>query len=143
MKSHTKYFYWILLTILVYLTMFYYSGRNDFVLTQNILTGEVQPETHKGYHLTYPWILASKIDDRPHRFCIPSATRNMSCKLVKFDTSKWKDLIEYEGFHYYWWYNRFSFNSGQETYKGVDNLLFGHSWGNSRGRFVIILDSVN
>jgi hypothetical protein len=127
---------------LLYLSCYHYTDSYEFGMTQNFFTGEVKPDGHAGRHITYPWVLATKIDTRPHRVSIASATRNLNCRLVQFDPSKYQELIRIEGFHYYWWYNRFSFNSGQETYRGVDNLLLGHSYGNNRGSFVKIIQEI-
>lgn len=124
---------------LFYLPFYHWTDSYEFGITYNLFTGEVKPDKHTGHHLTAPWVIETKIDTRPQRICIASATRNMNCRLVQFDTSQWKELIRIEGFHYYWWYNRFSFNSGQETYRGLSNLLLGHSYGNTRGSFVKII----
>ena len=125
-----------------YLSFYHYSDSYEFGITFNLFTGECNADKHTGHHLTLPWVLATKIDTRPQRVCITSATRNMDCRLVQFDTTQWRELIKFEGFRYYWWYNRFSFNSGQETYRGVRNLLLGHAYGESRGSFVKIIQEV-
>ena len=125
-----------------YLSFYHYTDSYEFCITYNILNGDLKSDEHAGHHLSLPWVLATKIDTRPQRVCITSATRNMDCRLVQFDTTQWKELIKFEGFRYYWWYNRFSFNSGQETYRGVRNLLFGHSYGKTRGSFVKIIQEV-
>ena len=76
------------------------------------------------------------------RWLYIQSSRNINCRLVQFDTSQWKALVQYEGFHYYWWYNRISFSWSQETYRGVDNLLLGHAYGVNRGKFVKILQEI-
>jgi len=129
----------IILPFLSYFMFYHHSQSYEFVITRNIITGETKPDSHAGYHISWPWILASKIDTRPHKVCIASASRNLNCRLVQFDTSQWRVLLTYEGFHYYWWYNRISFNWSQETYRGVDNLLLGHAYGKTRGSFVKVL----
>lgn len=125
-----------------YLVFYHYTDSYEFGITYNVFTGECKADKHTGHHLTMPWVLATKIDTRPQRICIASATRNLDCRLVQFDTTQWRELIKFEGFRYYWWYNRFSFNSGQETYRGVRNLLLGHSYGKNRGSFVKIIQVV-
>lgn len=132
----------VLFLFVCYLAFYHYTDSYEFGITYNVFTGECKSDKHTGHHLTLPWVLATKIDTRPQRVCIASATRNMDCRLVQFDTTKWRDLIKFEGFQYYWWYNRLSFNWGQESYRGVRNLLLGHSYGNSRGSFVKILQKV-
>ena len=125
-----------------YLAFYHYTDNYEFGLTYNLFTGEVKPDRHTGHHLTYPWVLETSIDIRPQRVCITSASRNINCRLVQFDTSEYRELIRREGFRYYWWYNRFSFNSGQETYRGVTNLLLGHAYGANRCPCVKILQEV-
>ena len=125
-----------------YIMFYHHTESYEWCITRNVITGEMKPDQHSGFHFTAPWVLASKIDTRPRKVCIASASRNMNCRLVQFDTTYWKELVQYEGFHYYWWYNRISFNGSQETYRGVDNLLLGHAYGATRGKFVKILQEV-
>jgi hypothetical protein len=127
---------------LFYLLFYHYTDNYEFGLTQDLFSGEVKPDKHSGHHFTAPWVLATKIDTRPRKVCIASASRNMVCRLVQFDTAYWKDLIKVEGFRYYWWYNRVSFNWSQETYRGIDNLLLGHAYGVNRCKCVKILEEV-
>lgn len=127
---------------LFYLSCYHYTDQYQFGLTFNFVTGEVKPDGHSGHHFSPPWVQATKIDTRPQRVCIVSASRNLNCRLVQFDTSKWEDLIKWEGFHYYWWYNRFSLNSGQESYRGVKNLLLGHAYGQNRCDCVKVLQEI-
>ncbi len=131
-----------ILSLFFYMFCYHYTDNYEFGLTQNIISGRIAPDNHSGHHLTAPWVLVTKIDIRPHKVCIASASRNMVCRLVQFDTTHWRELIRIEGFHYYWLYNRISFNWSQETYRGVDNLLLGHSYGANRGKFVKILQEV-
>ncbi len=132
----------IAVLFLCYLMFYHYTESYEFGITYDFFTGEVKADTHTGYHLTAPWVLATKIDTRPQQVCIVSATRNMDCRLVQFDTTRWRELIKYEGFRYYWWYNRFSFNSGQTTYRGIRNLLLGHAYGSTRCSCVKIIQEV-
>lgn len=132
----------VLFILLVYISCYHYTSVHEFGITFNFTSGVIKPDDHTGHHFTPPWVLAAKIDTRPVKVCIASATRNLDCRLVQFDPSKYKELIRYEGFHYYWWYNRFSFNSGQHTYRGVDNLLLGHAYGQYRCSCVEIIQTV-
>lgn len=132
----------VLSLFVLYLALYHYTDQYEFGITYNLVTGEVKPDSHTGHHLTAPWVLATKIDTRPQQVCITSASRNLNCRLVQFDPTKWKELIQLEGFHYYWWYNRLSFNIGQKTYRGVPNLLLGHSYGQNRCSCVRILQEV-
>lgn len=143
MKKYKNVIASVSLTLLFfYLSCYHYTRSHEFGLVYNLITGEVKPDGRSGHHLSYPWVLAAKIDARPIRVCIASVSRNLNCRLVKFDTSQYRELIKTEGFRYYWWYNRLSFNSGQETYRGTANLLLGHSYGINRGSFVIILEEI-
>jgi hypothetical protein len=130
------------LILFFYIFCYHYTGGHEFGITYNLFSGEIAPDGHSGHHLSYPWVQATKIDARPIRVCIASVSRNLNCRLVQFDPSQYKELIKIEGFHYYWWYNRISFNWGQETYRGIDNLLLGHSYGVNRGSFVKVLEDV-
>jgi hypothetical protein len=66
----------------------------------------------------------------------------MNCRLVQFQTDEWREVIKFEGFRYYWFYNRFSFNSGQETYRGFKNLMLGHAYGQNKCSCVKILQEI-
>ena len=112
-----------------YLGFYHYTDQYELGLTFNLSTGEIKTDSHTGHHLSAPWVLATKLDLRPIKVCITSASRNINCRLVQFDVLKWKELIQLEGFHYYWWYNRISFNMDQETYRGFENLMLGHAYG--------------
>jgi len=140
-----KYRYWIYLVIsffLFYLTSFHYTESYQVGISYNLFSGEIKKDDRTGYHITYPWVLVTRIDCRPIKVCIASATRNMNCRLVKFNPEKYMELMKFEGFSYYWWYNRFSFNSGQDTYRGFNNLLLGHSYGDNRCSCVEIIKEV-
>jgi len=140
-----KYIYITIIVFLVslfYFGFYHYTDNYEFGIRYNLFTGEIKPDPRTGHHLSYPWVLVTKIDTRPHRICIVSASKNINCRLVQFDPPKYMELIQKEGFHYYWWYNRFSFNYDQETYRGVDNLLLGHSYGNNRCSCVKVLQEI-
>lgn len=126
-----------------YLLFFYYSAQHHLVITKNLITGTVSRDSANGFHFfSPPWVLVSKIDTRPHTVCIASASRNLNCKSVRILPDKWEALVLREGFHYYWWYNRISFNWDQKTYRGVSNLLLGHAYGTARCDCVEILEEV-
>ena len=132
----------VLILFLSYIAFFHFTENYEFGITYNLFTGETKPDGHPGFHLSAPWILVAKADTRPQKVSIVSASRNLNCRLVQFDTTQWRELIRIEGFRYYWWYNRISFNSGQETFRGFRNLLLGHSYGVTRGKFVKILQEI-
>ena len=128
--------------LVVYLSCYHYTDNYEFGITYNWTSGVIIGDSHTGHHFTPPWVLETSIDIRPHKVCIASASKNMNCRLVQFDPSKYKDLIAKEGFRYYWWYNRFSFNWSQDTYRGVDNLLLGHAYGVNRCDCVVVLQEI-
>lgn len=127
---------------IIYLSCYHFTDQNEFGITYNFVSGELKHDGHDGHHFSYPWVLAVKIDTRPIKVCIASASRNMNCRLVQFQSDKWRELIKFEGFRYYWFYNRFSFNSGQETYRGLKNLMLGHAYGQNKCSCVKILQEI-
>ena len=130
------------LLLISYFALYHYSDSYESCINYNLFTGDMGLDEHTGHHLSYPWVFVSKIDTRPQRVCIVSASRNINCRLVQFDPTYYKELIQKEGFRYYWWYNRFSFNSGQETYRGFTNLLVGYSYGVNRAHFVKVIQEI-
>lgn len=138
-----KIIYYILVLIgILYVTSFHYTDTHQLGITYNLFNGEINKDDRSGFHFTLPWVLTTKIDLRPHKVCIVSATRNINCRLVQFNPDKFMELIKFEGFSYYWWYNRFSFNSGQITYRGVDNLLLGHAYGTNKCSCVEVITEI-
>jgi hypothetical protein len=62
----------------------------------------------------------------------------MNCILVSFNIQGWKEFVDREGFEYWWWYNRFSFNSGSNReYRGMDWILRGYTFDNTNYSFII------
>ncbi len=127
---------------LFYIGFYHYTDNYEFGITYNLFSGEIKSDKHTGHHFTWPWVMETKIDTRPQRVCIVSASRNINCRLVQFDTAYYKDLVNREGFRYYWWYNRISFNLNQETYRGTRNLLLGYAYGSNKCSCVKILQEI-
>ena len=49
--------------------------------------------------------------------------------LVSFDPNGWREFVNNEGFYYYWWSNRISFNMGyDDEYRGMKDLIRGYSF---------------
>jgi hypothetical protein len=142
LRRHKKKAYTALAVFLCYLMFYHHTDTHQVGIRYNIITGEMSIDKTTGHHFTAPWVLVTRMDTRPRRVCIESASRTMNCRLVQFDPSKYRELLEYEGFHYYWWYNRISFNWGQKTYRGVDNLLLGHAYGPNRCSCVKVLEEI-
>ncbi len=141
-RQYSKWIFLSSILFVVYLGTFHYTDNYQVGIRYNVFTGEISKDDHSGFHFSPPWVLVVRVDTRPHKVCIVSATRNLNCRLVRFNPDRFKELIQYEGFHYYWWYNRISFNMGQETYRGLDNLFLGHAYGENRCSCIEIIEDV-
>ena len=105
----------------------------------NFVRGELSLQK-KGWNVTPPWVLVAAVDGQPMRVCVTTSGRGFSCKLVQFNPAAWREFVRVEGFRYYWWANRFSFNGGyDEEYRGVRDLLRGYAYDIRRYPFVTIL----
>ncbi len=106
----------------------------------NVVSGELSMDESAGYHITPPWVFVSRIDTRPMRVCITSASRAFNCRLVQFVPSEYKSFVKVQGFSYWWWANRISFNLGySEEYRGMRDLLRGYAYGVKKYPFVVTL----
>lgn len=95
-----------------------------------------------GWHITAPWVKVAKIDLRPMRVCIDSASPALNCRLVHFAPSEWKEFIAVQGFGYFWWANRISFNFGYANeYRGMRDLMRGYAYSTRPYPFVEVTDS--
>ena len=110
-------------------------------LTWNPLTGERGLQKRAGWHLTPPWVMESTVSTSPERLCLTSATHSaVNCRLVQFVPEHYRDFLEVEGFRWYWWSNRFSFNSGyHEEYRGVRDVLRGYAFSSQQYQFIRVL----
>ena len=133
----------ILLTILSllmsYFMFFNYVDVHESTISYNVITGETKVDTLTGANFTYPWVLVNQIDTRPRRICVTTSSRNFNCMLVSFDPKGYKEFVEVEGFYYFWWANRISYNMGHDQeYRGMDNLILGYSFDNTKRSFIKI-----
>lgn len=95
-----------------------------------------------GIHISAPWVQVSRIDTRPFRVCLDCGCKNINCKLVSFNPNGWEDFLKREGFKYYWFVNRISFNSAYEhEYRGINAILKGYTDGKEYP-FLIIKDDL-
>ena len=113
-------------------------------ITRNFISGELtiqNPDKDRGgYFFSAPWVQVARIDTRPFRVCITSATRAFNCKLVQFEPSAHKEFVAVQGFQYHWLANRISFNFGYtEEYRGVKDILRGYTYGVKKYPFVTVL----
>lgn len=114
---------------LFWLFFVHWTNVQQIAITRNIFTGELKIDTFPGIQISSPWTQVSRIDIRPVRVCVDCECRNMNCKLISFDINGWRNFVEKEGFRYYWWSNRISFNFGnKEEYRGMKNILRGYSF---------------
>ena len=126
--------------LLVWLACVNYTAINEVGITRNVFTGELQLQDAAGFPLTPPWVAAARIDTRPLRVCVTSAGRGFNCKLVRFEATQYREFVAVEGFSYYWWANRLSFNGGyDDEYRGMKDLLRGHAYGVERYPFITVL----
>ena len=128
---------------LFYLVFVNHLEAYQIGITRNWATGEVTIQNlgkdTGGFYFTAPWVQVARIDTRPMRVCITSATRAFSCKLVEFEPSAYKEFVAVQGWQYYWWANRISFNFGYaEEYRGVKDILRGYAYSVKRYRFLKI-----
>ena len=112
-----------------WLSCIHWTNVHQVAITRNIFTGEMNIDTVPGIQISAPWVQVSRIDIRPLRVCVDCDCRNINCRLVTFKVEGWRDFVAKEGFRYYWWSNRISFNSGnKEEYRGMKNILRGYSF---------------
>lgn len=125
---------------LVWLLCVNYAEAYEVGLARNAVSGEFWLQEGGGLRFTAPWVRVARIDTRPMRVCVTSAGRGFNCKLVQFEPKFYREFVAVEGFRYYWWANRFSFNWGyDEEYRGLKDLLRGHAYGVTRYPFVTVL----
>lgn len=107
----------------------------------NPVSGELWLQ-ESGYHRTAPWTLVARIDLRPQRVCITSASHAaFNCRLVQFVPEYWQEFVRVEGWRYYWLANRFSLNLGyREEYRGFRDVLRGYAFSARRYPFVRVLE---
>ncbi len=128
------------LLFLLWLMFFHYTEAYQLGVRWNVTTGEISTDETAGYHLTPPWVFVAQIDKRPMRVCITSAGRSFSCQLIQFVPENYKTFVETEGFRYWWWANRISFNLGySEEYRGIKDLLRGYAYGAKKYSFVVTI----
>ena len=116
-----------------------FNEPTEIGIARDRLTG-VMWKLEGGWHLTAPWVSVARIDTRPIRVGVQSSGRGYSEKLVQFDPDYWQEFVDTEGFRYYWWSNRISFNwDHKEEYRGMADVLVGYAYGTKKYRFLKIL----
>ncbi len=118
----------VIATILVIAPFVHYTAANEIGITRNVVTGEIGRD-HPGWNLSAPWVMAAHVDTRPMRVCVSSTAHAYNCRLAQFVPDFYQEFVEVEGFRYYWWANRLSFNLGyDEEYRGMRDVLRGYAY---------------
>lgn len=129
----------LLVLFLFYLFCLHFTEPTEIGIMRNEFTGEVTRDK-AGWNLTVPWVRVAKMDTRPMRVCITSTTRGYNCRLVEFVPEAYQEFVRTEGFRYYWFANRFSFNWGySEEYRGVKDILRGYGYSAKPYSFVRVI----
>lgn len=124
-----------------YLGCYHHTEATEVGVVWNTFSGTITRD-HPGHHLTPPWAFVAKLDTRPVRVCVTSASRSVNCMLVQFDESHYEDFVRTEGFRYYWWDNRFSFNSGySEEYRGFKDVMRGYAYSVKKYPFIKVIET--
>lgn len=124
--------------LVFYLSFMNYAEPTDAAIARNRVNGEVMLQT-SGWHVSPPWVSVSVIDTRPVRVCVPSSGRDAGCKLVQFQREAYREFVVTEGFRYWWWSNRISFNMGyDDEYRGMKDLLRGYAFSGEPYPFLVI-----
>ena len=118
----------------------HYTTPGEVGIEYNLLTGETTLD-HPGWNVTRPWVFVAHADTRPMRVCITSAGRGYSCRLVEFQKERFREFLAVEGFRYYWFSNRISFNLGyDEEYRGFRDLMRGYAFSAKPYDFLVVLN---
>lgn len=126
---------------LFYFSCIHYTDYHEIAIIRNDITGNTYIDSVSGFGVTAPWTQVAKVDTRPIRVCITSSTRNFNCRLVYFDKRYWQEFVSLEGFKYYWWANRFSFNFGyDDEYRGMKDIMRGYAFDSHPHKFIKIID---
>ena len=137
LKIYRKWIFSFLGIFFFWLFFFHWTGVHQAAICRNFITGEMWIDTIPGYNITAPWVQVSRIDTRPQRVCVDCDCRNLNCQLVSFDPDGWEEFVRYEGFRYYWWSNRFSFNPGHKNeYRGMNDILRGYAFDGKEYPFI-------
>lgn len=137
---------WVLIASLTLLFLAYIGFVNhteptEIGIARNIITGEMWVQEGGGYHLNPPWVLVPIVDTRPVRVSVASAGRGYSAKLVQFKKDEWREFVQTEGWRYWWWSNRLSFNFGyKEEHRGMKDILRGYAYSPKEYGFIVVLE---
>jgi len=124
----------------LYMLTVNYTEPTELGIARNTITGEMWTQDRGGWHLTSPFVLVTVLDMRPMRVAVLSTGHGYCAKLVQFDKKYWREFIATEGFRYYWFANRISFNLGyDEEYRGQKDLMRGYAFSVKKYPFIKII----
>ena len=111
-----------------YISLVSHADNYEVTLQWNMFDGSTTVHG-PGWQVSPPWVLTTNLDARPMRVCITTSANAYNCKLVQFIPSLYNHFVNTQGFQYYWWANRFSFNSGyREEYRGFRDIVRGFAF---------------
>ena len=129
----------LLALFIFYLVCLNYTEPTELGVARNMITGQMWAQ-NGGWHLTAPWVRVARIDTRPIRVSVDSAGHGYSAKLVQFIPEEWESFVNIEGFRYWWWANRLSFNCGyHQEHRGMKDILRGYAYGAKKYPFFRII----
>ena len=130
----------VVMLLLFYLFCVNWIEPTQIGIAKNLFTKRVWT-LDGGIHFGAPWVLVSRVDTRPVRVSVNSAGRGTNSKLVQFNPKYWQEFINVEGWHYYWWANRFSFNFGyHEEHRGWKDIMRGYAYNAKQYPFIMVLE---
>jgi len=131
----------ILSVILAYCLFCNFLTYHEVGLARNFVTKNTWIQKDPGFHFTNPFVMVQRIDTRPVRVSVHSSSKCVSSMLVQFVPEEWEIFVKTEGWRYYWWSNRFSFNcSYPEEYRGWRDVMRGYAYSTKKYPFIKILD---
>ena len=142
MKQKAKIILRILTLFLVIISVFNRVDVNKVGIAKNHFTGVLYVQ-NPGMHFRLPWVWVTQIPTNPIRVSIPTSGRGFSSRLVQFEPEHFQEFVQREGWRFYWWDNRFSFNFGnQEEYRGFRNIALGYAYADDEYPFFKRLSSL-
>ena len=125
-----------------YLLCVNYLGANERGLAYDVFSGELFLQEQPGIQVTPPWIFTTRIDLEPNKVCVTStAHARFNCRLVQFIPEEYRAFLEVEGWRWYWWSNRISFNWGyDDEYRGFRDVLRGYALSGQDYPFIRVLE---
>lgn len=125
--------------LLIWLLFFNWTGYHQISVRRNIITGNLSVDSTAGPSISWPWVQVVNIETRPRKLCVDCNCKTLNCKLVQINKGKILNLIDREGFKYFWLQNRLSFNiSSDHEYRGLDYTLRGYAFTDEDFDFVSI-----